>query len=292
MEPKLNQNVSQSEKHERLGVAELGKFGEEDRMPRWLEMMLQLRRGHVNNNMVSAIASILAIDPTVVTAHLCHEATQHISKTAIEETFCGYRNIQMILSCLIGHSKSLSMTEVPSILDIQVLIEKAWDNGILSESRIQTGGILKSRKYIGTPEVCALFTSLNIRSRTHRFISQTGKSSYAQLVDVVQAYFSNSRQQTSIHGEKIHQTELSPIFLQRPGHSLLIIGVEKRDNGHYNLLVFDPDYRYPDNITKLLAKLRISRFSKLRDHITSCYRRSDEHFAKYSEIEILYPDPI
>lgn len=45
------------------------------------------------------------------------------------------------------------MTEVPSILDIQVLIEKAWDHGILSESRIQTGGILKSRKYIGTPEV-------------------------------------------------------------------------------------------------------------------------------------------
>lgn len=64
-------------------------------------MMLQLRRGHVNNSkivmlvcvsislmrnpdMVSAIASILATDPTVVTAHLCHEATQHISKTAIE----------------------------------------------------------------------------------------------------------------------------------------------------------------------------------------------------------------
>lgn len=71
----------------------------------------------------------------------------------LTETFCGYRNIQMIFSCLICQSKNLAVTEVPSILEIQALIEKAWDSGILAENRIKTGGILKTRKYIGTPEV-------------------------------------------------------------------------------------------------------------------------------------------
>lgn len=43
--------------------------------------------------------------------------------------------------------------KVPSIFDIQEYIENAWDLGINSQGRIETGGIRGTRKYIGTPDV-------------------------------------------------------------------------------------------------------------------------------------------
>jgi len=42
---------------------------------------------------------------------------------------------------------------VPSILQLQELIEKAWDLGHNSSGRTETGGIKGTRKFIGTPEV-------------------------------------------------------------------------------------------------------------------------------------------
>jgi hypothetical protein len=43
--------------------------------------------------------------------------------------------------------------KVPSIFDIQDYIENAWDFGINSQGRDETGGIRGTRKYIGTPDV-------------------------------------------------------------------------------------------------------------------------------------------
>lgn len=43
--------------------------------------------------------------------------------------------------------------KVPTIFDIQEYIENAWDQGINSQGRIETGGIRGTRKYIGTPDV-------------------------------------------------------------------------------------------------------------------------------------------
>lgn len=43
--------------------------------------------------------------------------------------------------------------KVPSIFQIQDYIESAWDMGINSTGRIETGGIRGTRKYIGTPDV-------------------------------------------------------------------------------------------------------------------------------------------
>jgi hypothetical protein len=70
--------------------------------------------------------------------------------------FCGYRNIQMMCSYIIGvesqgyeHFKG----KIPNIFDIQENIEHAWDLGINAQGRIETGGIRGTRKYIGTPDV-------------------------------------------------------------------------------------------------------------------------------------------
>lgn len=45
---------------------------------------------------------------------------------------------------------------VPTIFVIQEYIESAWDQGINSQGRIETGGIRGTRKYIGTPDVSGL----------------------------------------------------------------------------------------------------------------------------------------
>jgi hypothetical protein len=70
--------------------------------------------------------------------------------------FCGYRNIQMMTSYIIGvESQGYEHFngKIPTIFDIQDYIENAWDMGINSQGRIETGGIRGTRKYIGTPDV-------------------------------------------------------------------------------------------------------------------------------------------
>jgi zinc finger-containing ubiquitin peptidase 1 len=70
--------------------------------------------------------------------------------------FCGYRNIQMLVSYIIGansYGADHFAGEIPSVFKIQELIESAWDLGINPQGRIETGGVKGTRKYIGTPEV-------------------------------------------------------------------------------------------------------------------------------------------
>lgn len=62
----------------------------------------------------------------------------------------------MLLSYLINsgaRGSELFGDTVPSIPDIQNLIEDAWDSGFNVQGRIETGGIKGTRKYIGTSEV-------------------------------------------------------------------------------------------------------------------------------------------
>jgi zinc finger-containing ubiquitin peptidase 1 len=116
-----------------------------------------------NKTGTSASASIIEVlcrlcdqDTSVRAAYLCHPAVQRISKTKKEGNLCGYRNIQMIVSYINGAKAQGSehfSNGLPSVLDLQDLIEEAWDKGINGEGRVETGGIRGTRKYIGTPEV-------------------------------------------------------------------------------------------------------------------------------------------
>ena len=54
--------------------------------------------------------------------------------------------------------------KVPTIFEIQDYIEYAWDLGINSQGRIETGGIRGTRKYIGTPDVSRPKSSLTLTS--------------------------------------------------------------------------------------------------------------------------------
>lgn len=62
----------------------------------------------------------------------------------------------MLCSYIIGAESQGSECfdkKIPSIFQIQDYIENAWDQGINSTGRIETGGIRGTRKYIGTPDV-------------------------------------------------------------------------------------------------------------------------------------------
>lgn len=157
--------------------AELGPYAYEEHMPVWLREQLEtgstipkpLRPSSsrkivpidMPNNETTRIINILSElctqDNSVEAVYLCHPGVQYISKTKREGNFCGYRNIQMLISyflCTETEDHDMFMGKMPSVLVLQQLIEDAWEKGFNSDGRVETGGIKGTRKYIGTPEVC------------------------------------------------------------------------------------------------------------------------------------------
>ena len=115
--------------------------------------------------LVPVLARLSYQDPSVDHAFYCSPGVHHIAKMPKEGGFCGYRNIQMMISYIReartpGYQHFPGKT--PSILRLQDMIEHAWDMGFNSAGKVETGGIRLTRKYIGTPEAQALFNSLTI----------------------------------------------------------------------------------------------------------------------------------
>lgn len=82
--------------------------------------------------------------------------TQLGANAAVPGQFCGYRNIQMLVSYIIASEMPGSRRfrgAIPSIFELQDAIEAAWARGISPEGLVETGGIKGTRKFIGTPEV-------------------------------------------------------------------------------------------------------------------------------------------
>ena len=111
-------------------------------------------------NEVSGIVPVLArlsgASDRVEKAYYCHPSVQHIFKQENEGGFCGYRNIQMVISYVQGakiNGYNRFGHDVPDILQLQDMIEAAWDRGISEHAKQDTGGIRGTRKWIGTPEV-------------------------------------------------------------------------------------------------------------------------------------------
>ena len=162
-----------------LKKAELGPHAYEERMPASLRKQLergakvtfvnqigpagQLMRvetvANETHGVVPVLSQLCEQDRYLSNVFLCHPEVQHVVKMSKEGGFCGYRNIQMMISFIQatgsqGHENLPG--RIPSIFQLQDLIEGAWDQGINSSGRIETGGIRGTRKYIGTPEVSLL----------------------------------------------------------------------------------------------------------------------------------------
>lgn len=205
------------------------------------------------NRTVEVLAKLCDHDPSVKRTYLCHPAVLRISKTKREGNLCGYRNIQMLTSYICGaqaEGHERFPGGVPSVLQIQNLIEDAWARGINSEGQAETGGITGTRKHIGTPEAQALFRGLGISCRANAYHDSSpdagGPQAWESLLQSIEQYFSSAPTTTRalLEGRKtkVRRTDLPPIYLQRPHHSMTIVGFEVRTNGSRNLLVFDPAF--------------------------------------------------
>lgn len=108
-------------------------------------------------NLVPVLAKLSEKDVNVAQAWLCDDGVRHVGKQLPREGgFCGYRNIQMMISYIqatFPDDIHPFQGMLPSIIKLQYYIEKGWDMGINIHGRIETGGIKGTRKYIGTSEV-------------------------------------------------------------------------------------------------------------------------------------------
>ncbi|TAQ90391.1 hypothetical protein B7494_g1284 [Chlorociboria aeruginascens] len=293
----------------RLGKSELGPHAHEKQMPAWLVKLLQsdgeiktenrlgadgkMRKVKVcanqNLGLVLVLKQLLEQDVTTEYAYLCHPAVSHVSKLPREGGFCGYRNIQMLSSFIIntksqGHENFSG--QVPSIFDIQEYIEHAWDIGINSQGRIETGGIRGTRKYIGTPDAQAMLCSLGIACDAEGLkTKKDGPQAYQLLFQAAESYFVNG---CLDFGPKVRATTLPPVYFQHPGHSLTIIGFEKKTDGTKNVIVFDPMFHDATSVTKYVGQ---TFTHKAPADLLKAYRRGVKYLRRYKEFELLKLTP-
>lgn len=295
-------------KTRRLGHAELGPHAHETQMPAWLQKLLERGAevsisntiGHdgklvkvtaiVNEtpNLIPVLESLSDMDPRIERAYYCSAATRHVAKMAKEGGFCGYRNIQMVISYIRdaqaqGH-QHFSDQKLPSILQLQDMIENAWDMGFNAVGRIETGGIRLTRKYIGTPEAQALFQSLDIACEADAFGSNGHVAAYENLLYAVAEYFGGYKGDDG--DQKVVPTDLPPLYFQHQGHSMTIVGLEVDKRGVMTLIVFDPMFNPSKPVKKLIAG---GSFKGIKDPqlLMRAYRRDKVYLKRYKEFEIL-----
>jgi zinc finger-containing ubiquitin peptidase 1 len=236
--------------------------------------------------LVDVLACLSDLDYSVERAYYCSHRVRHITKMPKEGGFCGYRNIQMLISYIRdaqadGHWHF--QDKIPSILKLQDMIERAWEMGFNSNGKAETGGIRLTRKYIGTPEAQALFLSLTIDCEASAFMQYTSLIAYESLLIAVGEYFMDDKSEQS--DEKIVMTNKPPIYFQHAGHSMTIVGLEVRTNGSINLVVFDPMFN-PSPAMKKLAGLHSFRVADPR-RLIRAHRRGETYLSRYKDFEIL-----
>ncbi|KAL4806023.1 peptidase family C78-domain-containing protein [Aspergillus unguis] len=223
----------------RLGRSELGPYAHEKKMPSWLLQMLhkgnattkinkitpdgKLSKHVVVDNeasdVIPALAQLCKQDKSVQRTFLCSPHVHHIFKMPREGSFCGYRNIQMLVSYM-QESRCPGSEHfpgaLPSILQLQDRIERAWDMGFNSIGRAETGGIKGTRKYIGTSEAQALFLSLDIQCEAISIAKTRDMPAHSSLLSHIAAYF-RSACALDDETEKVVLTNLPPIYFQHHG---------------------------------------------------------------------------
>ncbi|XP_045901587.1 zinc finger-containing ubiquitin peptidase 1 isoform X1 [Micropterus dolomieu] len=171
--------------------------------------------------------------------------TDHFCSSAGDKGWgCGYRNFQMLLSSLHRidtYALILQDKAVPSIPQVQIMIEAAWKEGLDPQGASHFNQRLQgTRAWIGATEIFTLLISMGISARIIDFHQPTGPGgTHLCLFDWVKQYFCQSSRSSRLPPRLIH-TSLPPLYLQHQGHSRSIVGLEQKKNGSLCLLLLDP----------------------------------------------------
>lgn len=293
----------------RLGEAELGPFAHEKRMPNWLIHLLEdgakvtviNKIGHdgklvkvetISNetpNLVPVLARLSFLDRKISRAFYCNPFIRHVAKLDKEGGFCGYRNIQMLISYIRdsqapGH-EHFQRRRLPSILKLQEMIESAWDQGYNSSGRTETGGIRLTRKYIGTPEAQALLLSLNIPTEAVAFTAKSRAEAYTSMIEAICTHFDDGTQTNN--PDKVIITDKPPLFFQHQGHSMTVVGVEIDTNHSANLVVFDPMYKPAKQLRELAMNNKLAFRTETPEKLLRAHRRDEKYLGRYKAFEIV-----
>lgn len=123
---------------------ELGRYAFETSMPtRVADIVAAEDRSNKLAGTIPALARVLENDRRIRVAYLCKRTAIHVWRRKGEgDHFCGYRCIQIII-------EEMQDRTIP---EIQKAIENAWDMGYNAHGRVETGGIIGTRKHIGASE--------------------------------------------------------------------------------------------------------------------------------------------
>ncbi|XP_072525563.1 zinc finger-containing ubiquitin peptidase 1 isoform X2 [Salminus brasiliensis] len=207
---------------------------------------------------------------------LCAETDHYSSSDGDKGWGCGYRNFQMLLSALQRTEEYTALHtlpgSIPSIPQVQALIEAAWAEGIDPQGASHFNRKLKgTRAWIGATEIYSVLTAHRVRARIVDFHQPTGPgNTHPRLFEWVKNYFSHHSSRGARLPPRVVKTNLPPIYLQHQGHSRTIVGVEERKNGSVCVLLLDPGCPSGE-MKKLLnsntAAASISRMRKFSGHL-------------------------
>jgi len=235
-----------------------GKLSVVDYYERSQAMAVSERSGEDDGSSLTRnVTRLLNTDNSIAT-FLVRSATDHYASSYGDKGWgCGYRNMQMLLSCLFGQqeyrevlSKSLSLNQnklpMPSISKLQRLIETAWQAGFDRMGCEQLGGRLSNtRKWIGATEIFTFLSYCNIDCQMldfHRPTSADG--THPAMFQWLADHFKGGRCQ-------------APVYLQHQGHSRTVVGVEQLRSS-VRLLILDPSHS-PASISSTTGILRLVR---------------------------------
>ncbi|KAJ2248980.1 hypothetical protein GGH97_001521 [Coemansia sp. RSA 475] len=182
----------------------------------------------------------LASTPSAV---LCTKQTQLYSTTRDRGWACGYRNCQMLLSSLIPLP---ILNTVPQVIELQQMLEQAWNAGFDPDGCAQLGRVVNTRKWIGATEIYCILAHLGVRAHIVDFHRATGANGThpALFTWIVEYFTSGSKDERGL-------TNKHPLYLQHQGHSRTVVGVEMAEEG-VSVLVFDPDVPVARTPTRFL----------------------------------------